>query len=409
LADEFKVNNLITHFAPAERATGEEIRIDHEKLRNVPLIRQLLDSFPEPAMLLNPQRQIVLANDKLLDLLGSDSDAILGLRPGEMLNCIHAKDEEAGCGTSKFCSQCGAVSAIWESGRTNTAQVRECRINRRSGTGFSALDLRVWGTPFALDGQFTVFAVRDITDEKRRAVLERVFFNEFLEIAAGLRGVLEPLPEASPAEAAEIGVTATDLSGELLEEIRSYRDLICAERGELKVNFDEIDAERLLVRLCADFRRHSDAWGKTIAPPTVDGPPMIQSDAVLLSRVLGHLIKNALEASSVGDTVRVAFENKGAPRFLVRNPSYMSERVQLQIFQRSFSTKAEMGRGIGTYSVKLLAERYLGGSVVFSSSAHDGTVFTVSLGDAVVGSTLNSGSVCASFGQAEVPVRSSGC
>jgi hypothetical protein len=403
------VKNLTTYFAPAERATGREIRTDHEKLRNVPLIRQLLDSFPEPAMLLNPQRQIVLANDKLQVLLGADSDAVLGLRPGEMLNCIHAKDEEAGCGTSKFCSQCGAVSAIWESSRTNTAQVRECRITCRSATGLSALDLRVWGTPLALDGQFTVFAVRDITDEKRRAVLERVFFNEVLEIAAGLKGVLEPLPEATPAEAAEIGGTASDLSGELLEEIRSYRDLISAERGELSVNFGEINAERLLVRLCDHFRRHSSAWGKTIAPPTVDGPAMIQSDEVLLSRVLGHLIKNALEASAVGETIRVSFENKGVPRFLVRNPSSMSERVQLQIFQRSFSTRAEAGRGIGTYSVKLLTERYLGGTVAFSSSRHDGTVFTVSLNDGVVGSAPGDGGVCAELVQIEVPARSSGC
>jgi hypothetical protein len=403
------VEQLITHFAPPERATGKEIRTDHEKLRNVPLIRQLLDSFPEPAMLLNPQRQIVLANDKLLALLGVDLDAVLGLRPGEMLNCIHAKDENAGCGTSKFCSQCGAVNAIWASSRTNTAQVRECRITCRIAAGFSALDLRVWGTPFALDGQFTVFAVRDITDEKRRAVLERVFFKDILEVAAGLKGVLEPLPEATPVEAAEIGNTATDLSGELLEEIRSYRDLMSAERGELSVKFAEIDAERLLVRLCDDFRRHSNAYGKTIAPPIVDGPTSIQSDEVLLSRVLGHLIKNALEASSVGETVRVSFENKGAPRFLVRNPSPMSQKVQLQIFQRSFSTKAESGHGIGTYSVKLLTERYLGGTVAFSSSRQDGTVFTVSLNNGVVGPTAGDGSVCAKLGEAKGLVRISGC
>jgi hypothetical protein len=403
------VKDPITYFAPAERATGREIRTDHEKLLNVPLISQLLDSFPEPAMLLNPQRQIVLVNDKLQAILGVDSDAVLGLRPGEMLNCIHAKDEEAGCGTSKFCSQCGAVNAIWASSRTNTAQVRECRITCQSATGFSALDLRVWGTPLALDGQFTVFAVRDITDEKRRAVLERVFFGEVLEIAAGMKGVLDPLPEATPAEAAEIAGAATDLSGELLEEIRSYRDLMSAERGELRVQFSEIDAERLLVRLCDEFRRHSNACGKTIAPPTVDGSTKIQSDEVLLSRVLGHLIKNALEASSVGETVRVSFENKGAPRFLVRNPSSMSQRVQLQIFQRSFSTKAESGRGIGTYNVKLLTERYLGGTVEFSSSRHDGTVFTVSLSNGVAGSIPGEGRVCAKPGEVAGLVRISGC
>ena len=34
-----------------------------------------------------------------------------------------------------------------------------------------------------------------------------------------------------------------------------------------------------------------------------------------------------------------------------------------RIFQRSFSTKAERGRGLGTYSMKLLGEGYLHGRV----------------------------------------------
>jgi sensor histidine kinase regulating citrate/malate metabolism len=52
----------------------------------------------------------------------------------------------------------------------------------------------------------------------------------------------------------------------------------------------------------------------------------------------------------------------------------MPRAVQLQIFQRSFSTKGN-GRGLGTYSMKLLSERYLNGRVTFKSSSRDGTVF----------------------------------
>jgi sensor histidine kinase regulating citrate/malate metabolism len=50
--------------------------------------------------------------------------------------------------------------------------------------------------------------------------------------------------------------------------------------------------------------------------------------------------------------------------------------TQLQIFHRSFSTKGE-GRGIGLYSVKLMTERYLKGTVNFISDDSSGTTFTV--------------------------------
>ena len=56
----------------------------------------------------------------------------------------------------------------------------------------------------------------------------------------------------------------------------------------------------------------------------------------------------------------------------------MSQEAQLQVFQRSFSTKGR-GRGLGTYSVKLLSERYLGGRVSFSSTPEAGTVFRLFL------------------------------
>ncbi len=52
--------------------------------------------------------------------------------------------------------------------------------------------------------------------------------------------------------------------------------------------------------------------------------------------------------------------------------------VQLQLFQRSFSTKG-IGRGIGTYSIKLLTENYLKGSVNFISNENEGTLFTIEL------------------------------
>lgn len=307
--------STLTFFAPPERATDAEVAADHQRLTETPLIQQLLDSFPEAAMVLNPERQIVFANDKLARLLNLDPENLLGLRPGEAFNCVHAWDCASGCGTLKFCSQCGAVGAIWECSKTASAQMQECRITCASAEGTVSLDLRVWATPLIHNRRFTVFAARDTTDEKRRAVLERLFFHDVLNAAGGLKGIIEVWPDLTAEEASQMQRMAESLAEELLEEIRSHRDLTAAERGDLVPAYKEIDAGKLLMRLCVLYGHHTVAVGKTLAPPILAGPRTLYTDEVILSRVLGNLIKNALEASSPGQNVQVSFENSPSPRF----------------------------------------------------------------------------------------------
>lgn len=75
------------------------------------------------------------------------------------------------------------------------------------------------------------------------------------------------------------------------------------------------------------------------------------------------MIKNALEASLPASTVTISSKrDKEIVRFSVHNGTYMPRDVQLQLFQRSFSTKG-IGRGLGTYSMKLLGEKYLKGKL----------------------------------------------
>jgi hypothetical protein len=94
---------------------------------------------------------------------------------------------------------------------------------------------------------------------------------------------------------------------------------------------------------------------------------------------LGNLVKNGLEASEEGQKVSLGFRNYGAAIFRVHNEAVMPEMVRLQVFRRSFSTGSPLGCGIETYSAKLITERYLGGSLSFSSSEEQGTTFSVAL------------------------------
>jgi sensor histidine kinase regulating citrate/malate metabolism len=91
------------------------------------------------------------------------------------------------------------------------------------------------------------------------------------------------------------------------------------------------------------------------------------------------MLKNALEATSEEENVTLgARRDSDQVEFWVNNPAFMPRDVQLQVFKRSFSTKGP-GRGIGTYSIRLLVSRYLRGSVDFESSQAQGTTFRVRL------------------------------
>ena len=62
--------------------------------------------------------------------------------------------------------------------------------------------------------------------------------------------------------------------------------------------------------------------------------------------------------------------------FWAHNEAYMPRDIQLQVFKRSFSTKGA-NRGLDTYSIKLLSEKYLKGEVEFESTKKGGTVLKV--------------------------------
>ena len=107
---------------------------------------------------------------------------------------------------------------------------------------------------------------------------------------------------------------------------------------------------------------------------------IINSDAAVVRKIISNMTLNALEATQDGGVVTLsahAADSEGVVE--VHNAGEIATEIQLQLFKRSFSTKSSVGRGIGTYSMKLFGERYLKGKVSFRSNRDEGTVFSFAL------------------------------
>jgi len=366
---------LPTSFLPAERASAEEVSRQARKLSGEEMPFAALDGLLSFCLVLNRQRQAVYINKAFLAFLGEYGlESPVGKRPGNLFGCRHAGETPGGCGTTEFCRRCGAAMALGEAlgGRDS---VEECRIlSRRSGED---LDLRVSVHPFVYGGEdFILMSVADISAEKRKEALERLLFRDLLETAGSVQRFVELLvkergnaPEASAAAAA---------AGRLLERIFSQKDLAAAERGDLLLRIAEASAAELLAEAAAAAGGCAEAWGKEIAVAEDSQDVRLRTDKGLLARVLGHLVKNALEAEKEG--AKIILSSRATPEgaaFLVRNPAVMPEAARLQVFQRSFSTKGP-GRGLGTYGVRLFTEKYLRGKVSFTSGP-EGTEFCAEL------------------------------
>jgi signal transduction histidine kinase len=374
--DQAVDRETVRSFASGERAGSQDIDRQTRLIAGQKLLGVLPDAVPCILLVVNRHRQIVFANQRLLDLLPPEQRqaGVLGRRPGEILGCVHAFETCTGCGTTESCSFCGAVNAML-AGLHGDAQVEECRITRAHG---EALDMRVWSTPLVLDGEpFTVLTALDISHEKRRQALERIFLHDIGNVASGLRWYTELLERGAPDKNREFQAALGQLSRELLDEIDGQRTLVRAESGELVLTPERLGARQLLQEAVELYSRHPVAHERYLRIDPDAEDIAVTSDRTLLSRVLYNLIKNALEACRAGQTVTVGCSRPGnGIEFWVHNPGVMPRAVQLQVFQRSFSTKG-MGRGLGTYSIKLLTERYLRGRVSFTSTPEHGTTFKV--------------------------------
>lgn len=366
--------------SPPDRLPVDQVRAQAAVLATSPFATDLLNVLPEGLFLLNSNGQVLFANRRALELAGRQScSQVLGERLGEILDCVHAWDSSTGCGAGESCAQCG-----WTQGHTiasgGIADVRECHLTRRLKGVDHCLDLRLRTTPVALGPHACLLlAVSDISAEKRRRALERIFFHDAIKLASGAEGILQSLTALAPLELRDYFQLSHEAVRELLDETQAQRDRLAAEQGELELQVRAIDSRELLRHLVEVQGAQLATQGRELwlAAEAVD--VRFEADRSLVLRVLGTLLQAAGELCPPGK--RVTLDCQGEPdgiRFSVHQPG-SGTRIEAASGQALARAGLNGGPGREASSLDRLVENHLHGRFGVTTVRGRGTTFWLRL------------------------------
>jgi signal transduction histidine kinase len=370
-----------TFFAPASVASPEELARSIRQVSESALLTHLLEAVGSVMFVLNPERQIIAANSaalKTLDLTVETVFEAMGLRPGEALGCIHVEATPNGCGTGKICASCGAARAIMDAQLNQRVVEYEFLLTTKKNGEEFAHEFQIRAAPFELDSRpLLLLTLHSIADKKRREILERTFFHDLLNTLGALNGY-RSLAEngllAEPQTLRQLG----GLIDRIVEEVRTHRALLNAENQHLTLKLETCSTLDIVEKLKVTFEHHEVRDARTFEIDCAQ--ETLTTDRTLVLRILTNMLKNAFEATPPAGTVRFRCYKDGHHIvFAAHNPGYIPEDVAARIFTRSFTTKGEPGRGLGTYGMKLFGEHYLHGKITFTSSEAEGTEFLLRL------------------------------
>ena len=367
-----------TYFAPVRRTDRREFKNQIVDISHSPLMNTLLKAVSGLMVVLNEDRQIVAINHAFLETIGIDNaEEVLGLRLGESLKCVHAHGEPNGCGTTLQCVTCGAAIATMAAIENDAADEQMCAMTMEKDGVKSDICLLIRSHPMRVDDhRWILLFAQDITQEQFWMNLERIFFHDINNSLASLLGYSDLLASEMPDHPAVQQIRAAAVR--LNAEVSLQRTLSKNKEGQYEPNRDYVPLSRIKKELGLLVDGHTARIGKSYEADWPEPDVSLYTDPLLVSKVLGNMVINALEATPKGGQVRLAVEvvEEGtAVVWKVWNAAYIDEKYRHRIFQRYFSTKADSGRGLGTYAMKLFGEHYLGGKVDFFSDPAEGTVF----------------------------------
>jgi signal transduction histidine kinase/DNA-binding response OmpR family regulator len=341
-------------------------------------LRAVLDALDRGVCMTDPDGRIVVANERLGELLGVEGSP-LGRLEQELAACFASPES--------FLSALGV----------ERAQPRLTFVDELELAGGGGRAIRRYGTPvLAPDGaplgRLAVYG--DVTQE--REVQEQLVAAERLratgEMASGVAHdfnnllatilgrvevVLGQAPDAAVAENLRAIQRAARDGAAAVARMREYGKPLDA--GEFKPLSLEAVARQAVELTQPRWRDQAQREGRTVAVDLRLRPTRpVNGDAAALRDVLVNLIFNAVDAMPAGGTIAIGLGPAGAGAELTVQDTGvgMAPAVQRRVFEPFFTTKGEQGSGLGLATARKVVVAH-GGRIDVRSEPGAGTTFTL--------------------------------
>jgi signal transduction histidine kinase len=211
--------------------------------------------------------------------------------------------------------------------------------------------------------------VGNVSYELRTPLTTIIGYSELLERAG------EGLSERGRGHVASVRTAALQLG----RSIDDVLDIAQIDAGEMALDLEDVDVERLLQAAVGRWSRQAEAGGVNLSVAAGAAVGLIRGDARRLGQMLDHLIENGLRQTPAGGDVTLAAERaQGEVRLSVTDTGRgIAFHVQAHIFDR-FVGRDQGGPGLGLALVKALVELH-GGWVALESEPGAGATFTCHL------------------------------
>ena len=161
----------------------------------------------------------------------------------------------------------------------------------------------------------------------------------------------------------------------------SLFDLVRLDSGKIKLNIEPVQLSKLLHDLELQYRPLAEAKGLQLRVHGVAGTTM--SDPILLQRIVGNLISNAVKYTQRGAILVASRATPSGPRIEIWDTGVgIAPAHQREIFREFYKVPnhsgTEDGFGLGLYIVARLAN-ILGHPLTLASRPGRGTVFRLML------------------------------
>jgi len=232
--------------------------------------------------------------------------------------------------------------------------------------------------------------IRDITERKRYEKLkedvERIIRHDLKSPLLGIVGFAKLLveDESLPGKQREWAKLIYDSGMQMNLLLANSQAMLRIHEGSYMMDPKPVDVSRLLENLGRRFEPVLREKGVGLSRETERRGPrspgsLVLGEEAFLDDMFSNLIKNAIEGSDKGDTVRLTVRRDGGQVFIdIHNRCVIPEEIRGRFFNPYVTSGKEGGTGLGAHSAHLIAKAHNGG-ITFTTSEEEGTHIIVRL------------------------------